>query len=260
VDEAIRRCHEILASDESDRFVEILHLGALAELEALRGRLDEARRLKSSSLAVASELGWGAGDAYQAGFGFRIEMVAGDPVAAEREARVYFELHERSGAKAWFGTAAAQIAFALVGQGRYAEADELAELSRSVGTPDDTQNEADWRRLKGTVLAQRGEHDEAERLLRDAVGMARTLDSPMLTGDTLVDLAEVLVLAGRPSDAVPILNEAAALYERKGAVVSARRARGRQVRLARGIRSELHASAATRRLTAMKSSRPGETA
>ena len=45
-----------------------------------------------------------------------------------------------------------------------------------------------------------------------------------LRGDTLVDLAEILALAGRPEEAVSPLREAVALYERKGNVVSAAKA------------------------------------
>ncbi|HEY3071235.1 MAG TPA: hypothetical protein VGJ46_00325, partial [Candidatus Limnocylindrales bacterium] len=43
-------------------------------------------------------------------------------------------------------------------------------------------------------------------------------------GDTLMDLAEVLRLAGKPERAAQAVAEAQELYERKGNAVSARRA------------------------------------
>jgi alkanesulfonate monooxygenase SsuD/methylene tetrahydromethanopterin reductase-like flavin-dependent oxidoreductase (luciferase family) len=67
--------------------------------------------------------------------------------------------------------------------------------------------------------------DEAEALAREAVELARSTDFLNAQGDTLVDLAEILSLAGRPAEAAAALDEAVALYERKGNVVSASRAR-----------------------------------
>ena len=52
-------------------------------------------------------------------------------------------------------------------------------------------------------------------------------------GDALVDLAAVLDRAGRASDAATALRDAIALYERKGNVVSADRARTTLERLGR---------------------------
>ena len=50
-------------------------------------------------------------------------------------------------------------------------------------------------------------------------------------GDAYTDLAEVLLLAGAPSDAAAALNEALERYERKENLVSASRARERLAEL-----------------------------
>jgi hypothetical protein len=82
-----------------------------------------------------------------------------------------------------------------------------------------------WRRVRGKVLARRGELEEGERLAREAVALGAETD--LLNGHAaaLVDLADVLELAGQ--DARPELERALALYEQKGNLVMAERTRSR---------------------------------
>jgi hypothetical protein len=75
------------------------------------------------------------------------------------------------------------------------------------------------------ALGRLGQLEAAEPLAREAVGHAGGTEFLGWHGDALVVLAEVLCLAGKPEDAASALNEAVALYERKGNVVSAARAR-----------------------------------
>jgi tetratricopeptide (TPR) repeat protein len=82
------------------------------------------------------------------------------------------------------------------------------------------------------VLARRGELEEAERLGREAVDIAERTDGLDWRADALVDLAEVLRLAGRPVDAAGSLEEALRLYEAKGVVPSAQRTRALLAELA----------------------------
>ena len=88
-----------------------------------------------------------------------------------------------------------------------------------------------WRQVRAQILARRGEHAEAERLAREAVAIGERTDSIDLLGDAERDLGEVLVLAGRPEDAAAALEQAAALYERKGNVVMAERVHNRRAAL-----------------------------
>jgi hypothetical protein len=67
--------------------------------------------------------------------------------------------------------------------------------------------------------------DGAERLATAAVRLAENTDALNLTGDALLDLSEVLRLAERPDEAVPVIQEARRLYEQKGNLVSADKAR-----------------------------------
>ena len=63
------------------------------------------------------------------------------------------------------------------------------------------------------------------RLSAEAVERAGQTDSLQMIGDCLSDRAEVLRLLGRRDEARPFLEEALAVYERKGIVPSIERVR-----------------------------------
>ncbi|MGH3034776.1 MAG: hypothetical protein ACRDON_09520, partial [Gaiellaceae bacterium] len=67
--------------------------------------------------------------------------------------------------------------------------------------------------------------ERAEALAREAVELAEQTDYVLFHADVLLDLAEVLRLAGRPDEADAARGEAASLLERKGNIVAARKAR-----------------------------------
>jgi len=81
------------------------------------------------------------------------------------------------------------------------------------------------------VLAHRGEHAEAERLVREAAAICDDTDILEAQGDVYADLAEVLMLTGKPTEAALALEQALDRYERKGNVVSTQRAQARLVEL-----------------------------
>jgi hypothetical protein len=83
--------------------------------------------------------------------------------------------------------------------------------------------QAMWRSLRAKVNARRGEAAHATRLSSEAVEQARRTDDPHLLGDCLFDCAEVLRLLDRAAEARPVLEEALAVYERKGIVRSIER-------------------------------------
>ena len=88
-----------------------------------------------------------------------------------------------------------------------------------------------WRPVRAKVLARRGEHAEAERLAREALAIGEATDDLNGQGDTYADLAEVLLLAGKPDEATATLEQALERYKRKGNLVSTQRAQTRLVEL-----------------------------
>ncbi|MGZ4354900.1 MAG: adenylate/guanylate cyclase domain-containing protein, partial [Gaiellaceae bacterium] len=110
-------------------------------------------------------------------------------------------------------------------QGRIDEAARFAAEAERTTRPDDIVSSAVWQGTLARVLARRGELAEAERLARAASAMAATTDMLTVRGDALLDLAAVLGAAGRAADRDDAVRTALALYERKGDVVDAARAR-----------------------------------
>jgi len=78
-----------------------------------------------------------------------------------------------------------------------------------------------------SVLARRGNHAEAESMVRDAKDLIMQTEEPDVQGHVCMDLAQVLHLQGRRSDERALLQEALALYELKGNQVGAAKARSR---------------------------------
>jgi ATP/maltotriose-dependent transcriptional regulator MalT len=96
---------------------------------------------------------------------------------------------------------------------------------------DDVVSQMLWRQVRAKLLARRGAHADADRLAREAVSLAEETDMLNFHGRALADLAEVLVLSGRADDGAAQLERALALYERKGNVVLAAKARHRLAEL-----------------------------
>jgi ATP/maltotriose-dependent transcriptional regulator MalT len=71
----------------------------------------------------------------------------------------------------------------------------------------DTFLASDIRRIRGDVLRRRNECDEGERLLREAIDLARARSQRMLELRATVSLARMRRQAGRPGDARQELGE-----------------------------------------------------
>jgi tetratricopeptide (TPR) repeat protein len=79
--------------------------------------------------------------------------------------------------------------------------------------------------VRAKAIANGGRLAEGEQLAREAVALAQDTDDINLHGDALMALAEVLRLAERPDEAAPFIDQALRLYEQKGNLVSAGKAR-----------------------------------
>ena len=230
--DAIALCEDLLANSGGDRRVEGLSLRVLAQLQAMRGEFDRARDLYRRSRAILEEFGWNLLAVRTSIVSGLVEMLAGDPAAAEAELRKDYEALNRMGERNYISTVAAMLAEPLYQQGRYQEAGELTRFSESVAAPDDFASQSLWRCVRGKIAARAGRFDEAESLVREAVRLSRESDEPDSQASVLMDLAEVLDLAGRADEAAVAFEEAIELYEAKGNIVSAARARERVSELA----------------------------
>jgi class 3 adenylate cyclase/tetratricopeptide (TPR) repeat protein len=218
---ALAECERVLEEARDDRRAEGLVLGSLARLHALGGDFERARDAYRRARAVLEDLGSNVLAASLSLDSYAVELLAGDPAAAERELRRDYDALDRMGEKYLLSTIAGLLAQVLCAQARYDEANAMCMITASVAAEDDAQSQALWRSVRGKVLAHRnGSRDHAVELAREAVEILRRTDAIVWQADALVDLAETLSAAGDEAEARAALDEAAALYELKGAALA----------------------------------------
>ncbi len=225
VEDAIRTCEALAQRATGDQRAESQLRLVLALLYAMHGRFDRARALYRRARATLVDLGARVQAATTSLYSGRVELLAGEPANAESELRPDYEVLQRIGERTFVSTTAALLGVALYLQGRFDEAADLSRASEAAAARGDVDSQFRWRSLRARVLAHAGWTREAEGLAREAVELLRPTDAPVKLADGLVSLAEVLRLADRESESSGTLLEAVALYERKGDVVSATRAR-----------------------------------
>ena len=223
---AEERCRQLLARAGEDRRTHAIILCVQAHLAAMDGRFDQAREAYMKSREVLDELGWRFHAALTSLDSGAVEMLAGDPVAAERELRMDYETLNEMGERDYMPTTAALLAEALYEQGRFDDAESFAQISETFAASEDITSQFLWRCVRAKVAAQRGV-PAAETLVLEALELTEKTEELESQAQVFMDLAEVLELSGRSDEAVPHLREALARYDAKGNVVSAARARER---------------------------------
>ena len=224
--EAISICEEIIARSGGDRKVEAIALGSLAHMHAMQGNFESAREEYRRARGMLEELGWTFTAALGSIVSGPIEMLAGDPAAAEVELRRDYETLDRLGDRNYISTIAAYLAEALYRQGRYDESGTFATFSADVAAPDDLATQVLWRGVSAKLLARQGKFEKAERIAREAVELCRRADDPIDDqANALMDLGQVLRMAAKHQEAAREAGQALALYEKKGNLVSAAAAR-----------------------------------
>jgi tetratricopeptide (TPR) repeat protein len=160
-----------------------------------------------------------------------VGLLYGDAAFAERELRTGYEQLEEMGERGGRSTIAALLAEALYLLGRHAESEQFADLSLALTSPDDVASQARGRGVKAKLLAARGEYEQAERLAREAVDLFAETDDLFNQSQVQMALADVLQAAGRKEETMYTLESAVEVSERKGNVVTAKKARARLAEL-----------------------------
>ncbi|MBA2641700.1 MAG: AAA family ATPase [Actinobacteria bacterium] len=223
VADGLVQCHRILDEAGDDVGVDGHTHYSLARLEAKNGCFDVARELADHALAVFEDTGM-LFSAWHPLCRGEIELLAGDASAAERDLRRAIDLAEALSIFPDLANATSLLGNLLVEQGRIDEAEALASRAEKWSPKDQPIEHSRWRAVRARVLARRGDAG-AETLAREAVALAEQTDFLELQGDCLLALADVLRFADRDRDATVALDQALVLYERKGNVVLAARAR-----------------------------------
>ena len=156
---AEERCRELLARAGDDRRTHAIILCVQAHLAAMDGRFDQAREAYMRSREVLDELGWRFHAALTSLDSGAVEMLAGDPVAAERELRMDYETLNEMGERDYMPTTAALLAEALYEQGRFDDAEcspGSARRSRPPKTsPRNSYGDASGRRSPPNAVTRR---------------------------------------------------------------------------------------------------------
>jgi tetratricopeptide (TPR) repeat protein len=192
----------------------------------MAGRFDEARAVTAEVSAQFVERGARSPLALLQGLMVpEIENWAGNPAAAVEVGEEGSALLEEIGDRGWLSTASAELAECYVQLGELDRAYELTVRSEELGASDDMANEERRREARAKVLARRGEHDEAERLAREALAVSERQEH--LDAWAFMTLGDVLEHAGRTDEAVQWYERAQEAFEQKGIVALSEQVRSR---------------------------------
>jgi class 3 adenylate cyclase len=220
-DQGLHRCDELVALMRGARSVEALLNSYSSVLEAMRGRFDAAREKAARGSAILEDLGRRVTVAGVSYFAARVELLADEPARAEEIARSALEALGALGETSNSAVLATLLAEALCRQERFEEAVAATETSERTAWPDDLHAQVGWRAARAQACAGRREPERGEELARTAIALLEDADDLDLRGDALVALGSTLSGAERRV----AFDAAVALYEAKGNVASAARAR-----------------------------------
>jgi DNA-binding SARP family transcriptional activator len=196
----------------------------LARLYAARGQFAEARVFHAEARSLAEEIG--AGYILHGRHLALIEMLAGNPNAAEDAIRPELDALRKTGDKLRLAIHANVLGSVLCAQRRYDEAEQLSREAESASAPDELTNQVGWRTVRARVFAARGQLGPAESLAREALALAASGEYVDSHANALICLGEILHQAGRRGEAARHVEKARRLWERKGNVVMAAKASG----------------------------------
>ena len=225
---AIERCRQLLREVESDRHASAFIRTALAQLEAMDNRIDEARNLYDEAVTQLRELG---------SLMYLHRRSRSIPPrsnswpgtcrgpARRRLLRADHDALTAMGERSLLPSVDGRLARVLYTLDQFDEAEGIARSAQAMSMDDDLDAQAMWRSVLAMVIARKGQPDEAVRLALEAVELRRRSDAIVYLADTLTDFSEVLRFTGRDDEVRAVRNEALRLYVRKGDIVSAGRLR-----------------------------------
>jgi class 3 adenylate cyclase/tetratricopeptide (TPR) repeat protein len=202
-----------------------------AELARREGRFADAHRTAHQAHEIQEELGLELGSIIS-GMG-EAEILATEgrlDEAAAQFLEICARLEER-GLTSFLSTTLIDLGEVQYRLGQIEEAEQLAARGEELGAAEDVVNFAKGRGLRARVAADRGEHEQAMELAREALHFAYETDFPQIHADAHEALAHVLATAGRPDEARTELEQALELWERYGFEVEAARTRALLVQL-----------------------------
>ena len=223
-DAAVGRAEQLLQAADGDPWAEADLFIPLALLYAYVGRFAEARAAITRSRSMYVGSGAKLTLAESANPAGQIELLAGDPAAAERYLREGYEACHAMGEQGYLSSLAGLLAEALYAQGRLDQAQQMTEEAQATATPGDIDAQARWRATRAKLLARRGQFPAARTLLDEAAALVSPTSWAALQAEILMAQAEMDRLAGAPRRAEASLRAALRLYQDRHATPLADRA------------------------------------
>jgi len=199
-DAAVDRCEQMLVQAEGNPVMRANIASSLAGLHGMRADFAAARRFASLAETIFLELGLQLAFAGLTQVTAPVELLAGDPVAAERELRRGLEILEPRGSDGYQQSLLAEV---LYRQARFDEAARCVAVAETKDAEGVVLSQVTWRSVRAKL-------DHSETLAREALRLAESTDATNLVADALVDLAVV------SDDADDLVVRALELYEQKG--------------------------------------------
>lgn len=224
ISEALARCEELSDVAPDNRLAKANLLIRVAGLQALRGDLEDARRLAEQSRRELSDLGQALTLSASSVDRAWILDLAGDLEGAEKELRAGYQELSEIGETGFRATSAAKLAGVLYALGRTSEVEELLDIADTDGADDPTMP-AETYPIRAQLAADAGRSDDAARLVEDARRAASITDMPVLKGMVELQAAQVLTKLGWTAGAEEAATRAREAFAAKGATVLEERAR-----------------------------------
>ena len=234
VTEALGTCERILGEVTGDRRAEAIVCGVLAQLRAMQGDFDAARAMYRKEVSLLADLGVSRESASTSIESALVEILAGDLHAAESHLRRDDALLAELGERYFRSTVAGMLGRVLLLRDNKADAEGFVVLAEALSEADDAHSQVLWRSARARLLADEAP-DRALELALGAVDFAESTADLELRGDAWSDLGEVHASLGNADDAMKALEQALALYQRKGDATSAVRAGRRLDELSRRV-------------------------
>jgi tetratricopeptide (TPR) repeat protein len=192
---------------------------------AMRGDFGGARASSADAWALIEEFGLTlTKGVYAMDVGFA-HTIAGELDQAERELRRGHDLLAAVGDSGARCTVDAMLGDVLVRMGRVEEAAHFAEASRTISGVDDLDAQPRWRAALARILSAKGAHEEAVQVAHEAVALVEPIDLLPLKALVYDAFGDALAAAGHIDEGDAAVEQAIALHEQKGNVVSAARSR-----------------------------------
>jgi class 3 adenylate cyclase/tetratricopeptide (TPR) repeat protein len=214
---ALLRC-EALLPELAGGYGESVAEAIIASLHAFRGEFVLARELLGRARASLEGLSDPLSESFCDVRLAQIELLAGNPAAAEVALRRSLAILRALGETSMGACDAALLAVAVGAQGRLDEAEELARTAMEMNAPGEIEGEVRWRIALSLslALAGRGVDPTPEQIAREAVTLSEPTDMLELRADAEEALGLALERGGQSGPAGEAYARALGLREAKG--------------------------------------------